>query len=289
MRSPFLFGPTNFLLPMSKLLKSLLVFASLSWCADYRIEANIRYDHYSETVLDVLQPVAPALKNRPGVMVIHGGGWIQGDKESVVDKYCVPFVQHGMVVVNVEYRLAKAATAPAAVNDVLKAAQWLRDRATDYKVDPNQIIVMGGSAGGHLALMVGMTTAFADLGSTGKIAAVIDFFGITDVGDQLEGPHLREYAVTWIPEQPGRMDLARRLSPMTYVRKGLPPVLSVHGDADQNVPYDHSVRLINALKSAGDDAELITVPGGRHGFTPDELSKLWPQIFKWLKKHKITT
>jgi len=265
----------------------LLVFTSLSWCADYRIEANIRYDHHPETVLDILQPVAPALKNRPGVIVIHGGGWIQGEKESVVEKYCVPFVQHGMVVANVEYRLAKVATAPAAVNDVLKAAQWLRDRAADYKVDPNQIVVMGGSARGHLALMAGMTPPSADLGPTIKIAAVIDFFGITDVGDQLEVPNLREYAFTWIPEQPGRMDLARRLSPMTYVRKGLPPILSVHGDADQTVPYEHSVRLVNALKSAGDDAELITVPGGRHGFKPDELSKLWPRIFKWLKKHKI--
>src|SRR5258708_20010603 len=127
--------------------------------------------------------------------------------------------------------------------------------------------------------MVGMTRASADLGSTGKIAAVIDFFGITDVGDQLEGSHLREYAVTWIPEQPGRMDLARHLSPMTYVRKGLPPILSVHGDADQNVPYDHSVRLINALKSAGDDAELITVPGAHHVFTPAAFSNLCPQIF----------
>src|SRR5260370_15177857 len=99
---------------------------------------------------------------------------------------------------------------------------------------------MGGSGGGQLAVMVGMRRPSADLGPTIKIAAVIDFFGITDVADQLEGPHLREYAVTWIPEQPGRMDLARRLSPMTYVRKGLPPILGVHGHADPNAPHYHS-------------------------------------------------
>src|SRR5260370_39666068 len=110
-------------------LSGVLVFASLSWCADYRIEANIRYDHYPETVLDILQPVAPALKNRPGVIVIHGGGWIQGDKESVADKYCLPFVQHGMVGVNVEYRLANAAPAPFAVTDLLEVAPPERDRA----------------------------------------------------------------------------------------------------------------------------------------------------------------
>jgi acetyl esterase/lipase len=265
---------------MSKLLQSLVFFASLSWSAEYRIEANIRYDHYPETVLDILQPVAPALKNRPGVIVIHGGGWIQGDKESVVEKYCVPFVQRGMVVANIEYRLAKAATAPAAVDDVVKAAQWFENRAADYKVDPKQIVVMGPSAGGHLALMVGMSPAM-------KVAAVIDFFGIADVADQLQGPNQRDYAVTWIPEQPDRMELARTLSPLTYVRKGLPPILSMHGDADKTVSYEHSVRLINALKAAGDDAELITVPGGQHGFTPEEMNKLWPQIFKWLKKRKI--
>jgi dipeptidyl aminopeptidase/acylaminoacyl peptidase len=83
------------------------------------------------------------------------------------------------------------------------------------------------------------------------------------------------------------MDLAKKLSPLTYVRKGLPPVLSIHGDADPVVPYEQSARLTKALKASGDQAELITVPGGEHGFAPEEMEKLWPQIFKWLKKHKI--
>jgi acetyl esterase/lipase len=264
-----------------------LVCSTVASCANYQIEANIRYGQYPETVLDIVQSPAPALKNRPCVIVIHGGGWVEGDKETVLERFCLPFVQHDFVVANVEYRLAKAATAPAAVNDVLHAAEWLRDQAQRFKVDPNQIIVLGGSAGGHLALMVGMTPASADLGPVVKIAAVINFYGISDVADQLEGPHQRAYAVTWIPDQPNRMDLARRLSPLTYVRKGLPPVLSIHGDADPSVPYDQSVRLTKALKAAGNDAELITVPGGQHMFKPDEMAKLWPQIFKWLKKRRV--
>ncbi|HEV2689065.1 MAG TPA: alpha/beta hydrolase [Bryobacteraceae bacterium] len=255
--------------------------------ADYQIQANIRYGLYPETVLDILQSPAPALKNRPGVIVIHGGGWVEGDKESMVERFCVPFIQHDFVVANVEYRLTKAATAPAAVSDVLRAADWFQRHATDLKVDPNQILVMGDSAGGHLALMVAMTPASADLGPTSKIAGVIDFYGITDVADQLEGPHRQPYAAAWIPEQPERMDLARRLSPIAYVRRGLPPVLAIHGDADTVVPYDQSVRLAKALKSAGSDAELITVAGANHGFEPAEMNKLWPQIFKWLKKRKI--
>src|SRR5947209_10838674 len=82
--------------------------------ADFPIDANIHYDRYPQTVLDVMQPRDPALKDRPGVIVIHGGGWVNGNKESMVERFCVPFLEHGFVVANVEYRLAAAAIAPAA-------------------------------------------------------------------------------------------------------------------------------------------------------------------------------
>src|SRR5712691_6652701 len=160
---------------------------SLAAAADYQIEANIRYAPYAETVLDILQPRAPALKNRPAAIVIHGGGWVEGDKEDVVDEFCLPFLQKDFVVANVEYRLAKAATAPAAVTDVLNAAKWFFDHAANYKVDSKHIIVTGGSAGGHLALMTAMLPASADLGPVSKIVAVVNFYGITDLPDQLEG------------------------------------------------------------------------------------------------------
>jgi acetyl esterase/lipase len=260
----------------------LLACCSNAPALDYQMEANIRYAQYPETVLDILQPNAPALANRPGVIVIHGGGWVQGDKESMLDSFCLPFIRQGFVVANVEYRLANAAPAPAAVSDVLQAARWFHDHAAKYKVDPNRILVTGASAGGHLALMVGMTPASV------KIAGVIDFFGIADAADQLTGPNAREYAARWIPEQPNRMELARQMSPMTYVRKGLPPILALHGDADPLVPYEQSVNLIRALRSAGGDAELITVAAAKHGFTIEQMDALWPQIFRWLKKHKIS-
>ncbi len=250
-------------------------------------EANIHYDKYDETVLDILQPREPAMANRPGILVIHGGGWVQGAKESMVERFCVPFLEHGFVVANVEYRLAKVATAPAAVADVLKAAQWFAEHAAQYKVDPKRISVTGGSAGGHLALMVGMLPKGNEFGPTIKIAAIVNFYGITDVGDQItEGPHLRNYAVAWLPEQPNRLDMAKTLSPLTYVRKDVPPILTLHGDADPTVPYEQGVRLTDGLKAAGAKTGLITVNGGKHGFTPQEMAELWPQIFKFLKKHK---
>jgi acetyl esterase/lipase len=267
----------------------LLAFSCAASALDYQIQANIRYDQYPETVLDILQPRAPSLADRPGVIVIHGGGWVQGDKEGMLEEYCLPFVRRGMVVANIEYRLANSAPAPAAVNDVLKAAQWFQEHTAQYKVDRKRMIAAGNSAGGQLALMLAMAPASADLGPPTNIAAVVDFFGVADVADQIAGPNQRPYATAWIPEQPDRMELARRLSPITYARKGLPPVLALHGDHDPIVPYQQSAALVKALKNAGDDAELITVSGGHHGFTPQEMEQLWPQIFQWLKKHKVGT
>jgi len=265
----------------------LVATAFLTRAADYQIEGNIRYDRNPETVLDIVQPRAPALRNRPGVIVIHGGGWDEGQKEDMLERFCLPFVQRDFVVANVEYRLAKSAPAPAAVQDVLKAAKWFQDHTLDYRVDPAHIIVTGESAGGQLALLTGTLPGSTALGPVIKIAAVLDFHGIADVADQLEGPNQRPYAVAWIPPQPNRMELAKQMSPLTYVRKGLPPILAIHGDADPVVPYAQSVQLVKALKAAGDDAELITVAEGQHGFTPEQMSKLWPQIFKWLSKRKI--
>lgn len=254
------------------------------------VETNISYSTHKETVLDILQSKrAENSAKRVGVIVIHGGGWVGGKKENVFDRLCLPYLEKGFVVANVEYRLAGSALAPAAVQDVLAAAEWFRSNAARYGVDKNKIIVTGDSAGGHLALMVGLTPKQAKLGPTGKVAAVINFYGITDVQDQLEGEHMREYAVKWLPASlPDRQELARRVSPITWVRKDLPPVVTVHGDADPVVPYEHGVDITKELRNAGNDAEMIPVHQGVHGnFTPEQFADIYAQIFNFLAKRKI--
>ena len=161
------------------------------------VESNISYSTHKETVLDILQSKrAETSAKRVGVIVIHGGGWVGGKKENVFDRLCLPYLEKGFVVANVEYRLAGSALAPAAVQDVLAAAEWFRSNASKYGVDKNRIIVTGDSAGGHLALMVGLTPKQAKLGPTGKVAAEINFYGINDVQDQQDGEHMRKYDVT---------------------------------------------------------------------------------------------
>jgi acetyl esterase/lipase len=253
------------------------------------LEANIPYSSHPQTVLDLYQPKGASSGKRPGVLVIHGGGWTGGKKENVFNRLCLPFLEKGFVVANVEYRLAAVAPAPAAVNDVLAAAEWFRNNAGKYGVDRNRIVVMGDSAGGHLALMAGLATKKAQLGPTGKVAAVINWYGITDVQDQLEGQNMRQYAVTWVPpELPDRQDIARRVSPISWVRKDAPPVLTIHGDADPTVPYEHGVDITKELRNVGADAELIPIHQGGHGnFSPEEFAEIYRQIFNFLTKRKI--
>ena len=253
------------------------------------MHANIPYSTYGATKLDIMIPKNAKPGLRPGVIVIHGGGWTGGTKESQVVPICLRYLEKGFVVANVEYRLANDALAPAAIEDAMKAADWVFKNASKYKIDKKRIVVTGGSAGGHLALMVGMSPASANFGKPVKVRAVVNFYGITDVADQLSGPNMRTYATTWLPERPDRLAVARRASPMTYVRKNLPPILTLHGDSDQTVPYQHGVNLTKALNKAGAHAELITVLNGRHGFPPEKLDELYPMIFDFLKKNGVVT
>lgn len=248
---------------------------------------NLSYSQHPETVLDIFTPATPENPKRPGVVVIHGGGWVGGTREAQYDTFVRRYLEKGFVVANVEYRLAKAAPAPAAAEDALKAVNWFIDNASKWGVDRKRIVVTGGSAGGHLALMAGMAQKSAGLGRTPKVAAVINFYGITDVADQLSGSNMRQYAVTWIPDQPGRIDLARRLSPLTYVRKDVPPILTLHGDADQTVPYEHGLQITKTLVDAGAKAEMISVHLGAHGFPKEKLDELYPQIFAFLQRNGV--
>src|SRR5579872_4712157 len=108
------------------------------------MEPNIRYGQYPETVLDILQPKGASSEKRPGVIVIHGGGWVGGSKDDYGVRTCLRYVEKGFVCCNVEYRLAKAAIAPAAVTDVLDAAHWFETNAKKYRVDTKRVVVTGG-------------------------------------------------------------------------------------------------------------------------------------------------
>lgn len=251
------------------------------------IQKDIHYDRYPATVLDVLEPKSSGAYDAPGVIVFHGGGWVNSGKETAYRSLCLPYLERGFVVANVEYRVASQGMAPAAVTDALDAARWFFKHARQYHVDPKRIVVTGGSAGGHLALMVGMTPKSAHLGPASPIAAVIDGYGITDAVELLNGPNRQFWADDWIPAGPGRVELAMRVSPMTYVRHNLPPILIAQGADDHTVPVEQSVRLHDALDMDGVANELEIVPDAKHGFSREQWNVLDVKIFAFLKEHGI--
>ncbi len=252
---------------------------------------NVAHDH--ENKLDVIYP-HDATSPVPAVIYIHGGGWVFGSKEGAV-LYTLPYLQMGWAAVNVEYRMASSANAPGAVEDCRCALRWIVQNAAKYHIDPTRLLVTGHSAGGHLALTTGMLTEAAGLdnncaedGPEPHVAAIVDWYGITDVADLLSGPNRKAYAVDWLGSSPDRVAIAKRVSPLTYVRKDLPPILIIHGDNDPVVPYSHAVRLHQALDAVGARNELYTIAGGGHGmFTDADNRKAFDEVRRFLAAHGL--
>ena len=260
----------------------------------YRITPNVTYVTANnwEAKLDVYQPTNVTAPT-PTLIYIHGGGWVGGERQAAFFN-TMPYLEMGWAVVNVSYRLARVSLAPAAVEDCRCALRWVISKAKDYNLDVNKLVVTGNSAGGHLALTTGMLPASVGLerqcpgNEELKVAAIINWYGITDVGDLLDGPNMKTYAVTWLSSLPNRYEIAKRVSPLEYVRPGLPPILTIHGDADPTVPYSHATRLHEALNKAGVSNQLLTIPGGKHGgFSEDETLKIFATIRQFLQKNNL--
>lgn len=239
-----------------------------------------------ELRMDVFVSTRPGAA--PTLVYFHGGGWVSGSKASSM-LYLMPYLSMGWTVVNVEYRMAGTALAPAAVEDARCAVRYALSRRKDFNIDPSRVVLSGHSAGGHLALITAMLPVAAGLDRQCaghdeiEVAAVVNWYGITDVADALEGPNRKDYAVRWLGSQADREGMARRVSPLAHVRPGLPPVITIHGDRDELVPYAHAVRLEKQLDQAGVVNELVTVAGGGHGgFTREEESHAYIAIEAFL-------
>nr|WP_121271613.1 alpha/beta hydrolase [Pedobacter schmidteae] len=262
----------------------------VTYPAGFTEQLNVVYTKVNdwEGKLDLYLPPA---KNgaTPLVINIHGGGWNKGNKESQTG--FSGFFKRGYAVANIAYRLTGIATAPAAVEDTRCALIYLITNAGKLNIDVNKIVIMGGSAGGHLALMGGLLgnnhIFDTNCKSTAniKVAAIIDKYGITDVWDWGYGPiKTSKSATAWLGAKAKDKDFAMSVSPLYQVNKNSPPVFIVHGDADPIVPYQQSVALKAKLDELGVKNEFVTVKGGQHGkFTPEDNSMVNAKIMDFLK------
>jgi acetyl esterase/lipase len=268
----------------------------------YKVEGNIKIGDKAAQLVDMMYPKDMVKNDKsgkkyPGVIMFHGGGWIRTSK-STMSTFYNRYLAHGFVVCNAEYRLAdktgqftpEFTPAPGAIQDALKAAKWFYDHADEYNVDKDRIVVTGASAGGHVALMVGLCTdekVGPIAGKDFKIAAIVNGYGCVDVPALLAKQRPGDFASQWLPQGATRDEIAKQMSPMTYVRKDIPPLITVQGSGDSTHPVADSQRFTAALKAAGADAEIHLVNGAGHGFTPATWPDAEKATFDWLIQHKI--
>ena len=238
-----------------------------------RAERDIDYvgDGNPRQMLDLYVPEGDG--PYPLVIWIHGGGWQNGSKANCPP---LPFTRDGFAAASVNYRLTDMASFPAQIEDCRAAIRWLRGHAKEYHLDPEQIGVWGGSAGGHLVSLLGTTgeqTTWDGVGgnkdASAKVQAVCDYFGPSDFLHEFN-PERSMPADSSVGKLLGgsiaeKRDLAREASPISHVSKDDPPFLIVHGEDDRLVPMVQSEKLEKALTGAGVEARLLRVKNAGHG------------------------
>ncbi len=235
-------------------------------------EITVLHDlHYREGPskqwrLDLAFKKDPGATPRPAVVVIHGGGWVEGDKSSfALRKYGVPgnieeFADLGFVAATINYRLSGEAPYPAALEDCKCAVRWLRAHAREYNVDPKHIGAYGNSAGGHLALMLAMTGKDAALEGDGPyrnessaVQAAVSDSGPIDLLYQEQHSTIRGVVRKFLggPPEGERAALYRQASPSHHIHADTPPLLLIYGVPDDQVPVETADQFVIDLGRAG--------------------------------------
>jgi len=267
----------------------LLASASLLRAQSPGLHADVEFAQVGDVRL-TLDAFVPAGEGPfPTCILVHGGGFMRGDKHSYIKPLFEPLGQAGFVWFTINYRLAPDHRWPACADDVATAIRWVRKHAAEYKVDPERIALIGESAGGHLVSWVGTQTAREKAGDT-AVAAVVPIYAPHDLEFQVRsrkelGPSMTALlGLTELNEDAWRT--LREASPSNEVRGDLPPYLLIHGDADAQVPYEQSPRFRDKMLASGNVCDLITIPGGAHGMgTWEKLGTNYQeQLIAWLKK-----
>jgi acetyl esterase/lipase len=262
-----------------------------------RTGVNLKADWYPAESGDLAKN-----KKTPACIVIHGGGWYKGDKKDM-DAVASRLAQSGIAALNINYRLAPAHRFPAPVIDTKDAIRWLKGNAGALGVDEERLCLFGYSAGAHLALMGGFTKPSDGLDDSRPPAAKVFSFGTDGVlkdlprsldvhaiaaggsPTDLTGGNYNKYYEAFFGEPPAKIpEIYRSASPVTYVRKGLPPTFLYHGKLDWVVEVEQSRQLVDKLRSKGVVVEYLEVTFGHVAtFLFDE--KEVGAAIKFLKEH----
>lgn len=248
------------------------------------VDMNVVYDSPGGTKvhMDLYKPSHAG--DRPAVVVIHGGGWMSGERKDMA-QFCDRLAERGYVVANVQYRLAPKHKWPAMLDDVQSAVRFLRSNAKTYRIAPKRIGSLGMSAGGHLALMLGVSESKTASPHSSKVAAVVNIFGVTDFTAMLPNWSLLSDSLFGVKPADVRPVMAAA-SPLTHLDKDDAPVFTFHGTADWLVPLTQSIALDSKLKELGIPHEFVQIKDSGHevDLKRQDVRDAIEAMAKWLDK-----
>jgi len=242
---------------------------------------------------DLYLPVSsPVGKLRPALVIIHGGGFNDGDKARGREiNFCTNLAANGYVCMSINYKLSRPnarqiPTWPQSVYDAKSAVRWLRQNSERLQIDPSHIGAMGGSAGGNLAAMLattgpadGLEPEGADTNFSSRVSCAVDFYGAVNL---LEYHDMKMFSKSRA-EAP---ELYEKASPVNYVNPGDAPLLIAHGTLDTVVSIHQSESLAAAYKKAGVPCDFVIIPGAVHTFNLEPSQKdLRPVVMAFLAQH----
>lgn len=259
---------------------------------DVIVERGVAYASipHDKLAMDIVRPKAAG--KYPGIIMIHGGGFSSGSRESYLPM-AIQLAQNGYVAATVSYRLTPMFQFPMPLYDVKSAVRFLRANAGKYSVDAEKMGAIGVSAGATWAQFLAVSRGVAALEGNGpnkdvssSVDCAVSYYGRSDMRRAYEGSR---NAPTALPalfggDRMAALDTHLRGSPLSWVNPDSAPVLAIHGTRDQNVPFEQSLYLVERLKSVGVEAEMETIAEAGHGFKGADAERAWARTLDFFNR-----
>jgi acetyl esterase/lipase len=271
-----------------------ILLSSYRWiklAPEVKILKNIEYGKAGKQalILDLYLPTEETSSPRPGLIFIHGGGWVSGDKNEFASQ-AREMAENGYVAICINYRLSPQFHYPAALEDAEHAVRWMRANASKYQVDPEKLGAIGASAGGYLAAFLGLpdapeiTEPYGNESS--KVACVVDYYGRMDMTLEQAGVKYYDYRRIFLGKPKAiALPLYQQASPIKYVTRDASPFFIAHGLKDRQVFPINSIKMAEALEKVNVEASLLLLARSGHGFKGNEWHLAWESTKIFLDRH----